>query len=445
MWFNKGAKARAKHANAQEPLLAMDIGSNKIRLIVGEVNDNGEVNVTYFDECPSDGVLNSSVSDIDKLSNKLSSLIESYEAETEQTFSQCVIGMSGIHIESINYSGEANVPTGKITEIDRNTAIDHAAMYKFSESQHLIHVVPQAYFTKRDNEVSNPIGMSSSYIKVNAHLITCNEDQENDLRAAFERLSSNISIDEVIYNGIAAADAVLSQEQKEIGVCLVDIGGGSTSVAVYDKGKLVMTFGLKLSGNSITQHVATKLNLPLRVAEFAKRTCGLAHPCLLEDGPEFYSVTPKGYSDPCLISVKELATNIGFELMDITRVVLNRVQGYYKETGQSLALGAGFVITGGVAKTVGIDLLIQATLKDDKVKTVVNIGKPRGVTYEGDEEEAAKLDSPEWATAIGLLRVAYSMEQDRQRRREAVDAYKSQSGTVAKTLSWIKAWLAKEF
>lgn len=443
MIFSKGSKAQAE-SFAHDPLVAVDIGSSKIRLLAGEVNDSGEINVIYFKEIPSAGMVNGAVSDLNELSDKLSELVHDYESATEFTFSHCIIGISGRHIMSENELGNATVPTHRVTEQDRQHAIAHASSIKFSDLNHIIHVLPQTYEIDDAKDITNPIGLSAMRLGVVVHLIACNEDQENNLRSAIERLSPNISVDQVIYSGIAAADAVLSQNDKDLGVCLIDYGEGTVDVSVYENSNLVLTFGLEYGGRRMTRDIATRFGVPLRTSEIIKIKHGVAHPGLLDEreANTILSIPVRHTEEKVLIGRIELANTVGLLLSDTFNQIRNRLELYTRSTGQQLALGAGFVLTGGVAKTVGICRLgsIKLSPQEGSFKVLVRVGEPRGVITDFDE-----MLSPDCATVVGLLRFGYAALQDSDKTRRMEEERKRNSNSIVKAVSSFKAWLSREF
>lgn len=446
MLFSKGNKAVANQAKAQDPLVAVDIGTSKIRLIAGSVLETGEVEVSYFAETPSAGITNSSVSDLNKLADKLSTLIHEYEATTEKTFTHCVIGISGRHIESKNEDGTTTVPSRKVTEADRENAIEQARMSKFSEFKHIIHVIPQTYSIEGTTDISNPIGLSALRLGVGVHLIACNEDQESNLRTAFEMLSQQFTVDHVIYNGIAAADAVLTQEEKDIGVCLIDIGGGSINVSVYDQSKLVVTFGVEQGGLRITRDIATRYGMALSRAEFIKLKYGVAHPELLQDDEKDVILRlangPDKEKDLLFIQRSDLATTVGLSLMDMLKLISDRLDRVRRSTNMSLTIGAGFVITGGVASTPGIATLAANVIAagENTQRMKVKVGIPRGVISDN-----VAVTSPDCATAIGLLRFGHSLNQDQYRKSHVEQDRNKGNGVISKSYNWAKNWLSREF
>lgn len=441
MLFAKGSKGAQANANAQEPLYALDIGTSKIRLIEGNVLSTGEIEISYYSEIPSAGMVNGCVSDLNKLSEQISTLIQRYKQETENSFSKCFIGIAGRHIQSQNEKGIATVPSHKVTEIDRENALEHARSAKFSGYNHLLHVIPQAYETEDNTDITDPVGLSALRLGVGVHLIACNEDQENNLRAAFEKLDNKIQIEHVIYNGIAAADAVLSQEEKEIGVCVIDFGGGTIDVSVYDRSKLVLTFGLDKGGSVVTRNIATNFGITLRSAEVIKLGYGVAHPYLLSDKEAHAKLAVNEAEDKIYIERSKLSTSVAISLSDFFSMINDRLERYRQSSGLDMSIGAGFVLTGGVASTSGITTLAANKINNpDGTRAKVRVGLPRNVSgnYEG-------LKSPELATAIGLLRFGHAIRRDKLNKNLVIKEIKKNNGMFSRMVTWTKDWLSKEF
>lgn len=453
MLFSRGKKANAKQATAKEPLVAIDIGTYTVRLIAGMVTDEDNILVSYYKELPSKGMSNGGVSDLNALSSVLSELVHHYETDTNFKFTNCFIDIGGKSIESVNEIGETTVPSHVVTENDMQNALIHARSIKIDDYKHIIHVVPQAYMTDatKDNYdaekspyITNPLGMSAMRLSVGAHLIACDEAQENNLCTAMMSISPDIAVDRVIFKGYAAAEAVLTQSDKDLGVCLIDFGAGTVNVAIYNDGKLILSFGLSEGGDAITREIATRNGLELSVANKVKSVYGAAHPMCIDHNIAYIMVdtiyTPVN-NDRAYLTLNNLASAICYKLTDIFAMITNRIDNYSRTIKEPIAFGAGFVITGGVALTTGINMLASNNLapKDILGPRKTRVGLPRGVI--GDY---AELNSPACATVIGLLRIGHKILQD-ESLEERLDAErKRQSNAVVKAWYSLKKWVSDE-
>lgn len=455
MFFSKGNKASTKQEVEVDPIVALDIGSSVIRLIAGDIDENDNVIVTYYAEKPSSGMFNSAVSDLDKLSGVLTELVRDYE-NSGRLFSHCYIGIAGRHIYSSNLQGSATVLTRVVSDIDRDNAIENArsSFTPSNDCTSLIHVIPQSYSINKTNDITNPIGMSASRLEVNVHAIACNEDQEENLRAAIARLSTGFKVDHVIYNGIAAADAVLTQEQKDIGVCLIDYGCGSINVAIYDQSRLVYTFGFDHGGYQISRYIATKFGIPSNMAEVIKRSYGVAHVGLLDEktrnsGIKLSLNNSGAPGDSAIIIRGDLATAVCICLAEDFQEIKSHIERIQRNTGSKLVLGAGYVITGGVANIRGIEQWASNKLPAGDTSSSlakVRVGVPLRVAVAQDENNLLPyLSRPEAATAVGLLRFGKSLMLEDERSRFSQSERRKGNNVLSRSVHFIRDWLRDEF
>ena len=428
-----------RSSDAQKVLVAIDIGSSMIRLIAGEVLDDGQVKVLFYRETKSAGISNGAVSDLAALSNRLSTLVQVFESEFGVNLSHCILGIAGRHIESKNASGAATVQNKIVSLYDRDKAIENARSVRLTDGHHIIHVIPQFYTVENTSDITNPIGLSAMRLDVKVHIISCSRDQENNFRSAIAKISPNVLIDHVVYNGIAASDAVLTEGEKEIGVGLIDFGGGTVNVTVYDRKRMVFSFGLERGGFEITRRIATYFALPLSVAEQLKNEYGVAFPRMLspEDKKRRFKITLNNSEEgeECIVSKLELADLIYQGLEDIFYSIRDRIESLSRKNGMVLSLGAGFVLTGGMAKTKGIEELAAYRLAPDSNSVVkVKIGKARGVT--GFKEEPI---GPDKSVCVGMLRFGKSVMNERNYETERAE----QTG-VKSVFGKIKDWFSRE-
>ena len=458
MSFFSKKSAKSQEDENQDALVALDIGSSKIRLIAGEVGEGEVLTLTYYAEQPSLGMDNGAITDLTKLSEQISLLIADYK-ENGRDMTHCYLGIAGRYIKSANLQGGTVIPSHIVTEDDRAHAIENAAANRFSEYQRFIHIIPQNYQIGDTKEITNPIGMTGQRLDVNIHMIACDEDQEQNLRSAIARISSEINVDHVIFNGIAAADAVLSEEDKEIGVCLVDWGGGSINVSLYDKSCLIHTFGLDYGGMRITRDIATRFGLPLVTAEYLKRNYGIAHPDLLT--AKVRNTVLKVPVDPLYpnadslyVSYEELARTIAVSMIDTFQQLHRRINNFIQSQSVHPSLGAGYVFTGGVANTKGLAQLAATKLVNENgIKPKVKTGVPRSVSCNfnqilpenmSPDELSTNIICPTGATAIGLLRFGNALKEEEHRRYNVQNERRHSNSTLAKIYYWSKNWLSGE-
>ena len=424
----------------RELLLGIDIGTSWLRIIAGEVDADGAVAVRFYREQPAQGLNAGSVSDLFALSAELTALLQDVEPNLGQRFDHCLLGIAGRHIESRNEHGTATVQNRVVSTADRDHCIENARSVKLSEGNHIIHVIPQFYTCDNGSEITNPIGLSAMRVDVQVHIISCSRDQENNLRAAIQRVTPDVMIDRFVFTGIAAADAVLSLDDKNIGVCLIDYGAGTVNVAVYDKQRLIISFGLDRGGNAITRAIALRYGLPLSLAEKIKCEYGVAGSSLLTDeerGKSLQVSVPgaDGKVETLLIPKADLADVIASGLQDVFNSVSDHIEHAAREQGVLLRLGAGFVLTGGVARTRSIEKLASVSLTQERFNIVkVKVGIPRGVSWCDDSQPG-----PDKAVAVGLLRFGRSDLDERYQ-----SAAEEPEGGVKSAWSKLKDWFKRE-
>lgn len=455
-FFFSKKNATAQEDETQDALVALDIGSSKIRLIAGEVNEDGFLSLTYYAECHSEGVVNGAITDLTKLSHQIALLVADYK-ENGRDLTHCYIGIAGRYIKSANLQGGTVVPTHAVTEADREHAIENAAANRFSEYQRIIHIIPQSYQIGDTREIVNPIDLSAQRLDVSIHAISCDEDQEQNLRRAISMISSDISVDHVIYNGIAAADAVLSEEDKAIGVCLVDWGGGAINVALYDKSCLIHTFGLDYGGARITREIATRFGLPLGIAEYLKRNYGVAHPKLLPEKDKDMMLKvpldPRNPEEVAYIAYKDLANVIAYSMIDTLQLIQQRIETFKRSQNMRDNFGSGYVFTGGVPATPGFEHLATSKLAVNGLKPKIRVGKPRSVQCNFNQVLPPNISAEDLsenvlcasgATAIGLLRFGYALKEEEHRRYNLQNDRRHSDSTLAKIYHWGRNWLSGE-
>lgn len=450
--FFKGKKQKAGLGlkDANQTLLALDIGSSKVRLIAGKVDTDGQVDVEGYEDLRSRGVTKGAVTDINLLSSNLAELIGSFTEKYNLEPRHFIVGVPGQFIRSYSKNGTATCQSGVVTIADRNHAVENArAGVKFDMDYESIHVIPNYYITPTSSDVRNPIGQYAGRIDVNCHIVACMSSHMRNLEHVVDMISPDFQITDFSYDGIAASDAVLSAGEKEIGVCLIDIGGGTVSVTVYDNNNVVMTFGFDGGGDAITQAVAKQFGIPMDTAEDIKVKYGyadtdLSAPQNAADGYLQIPVTDPYYEDRnhvVNIAFWELAAQIRTCLGDIFQMIGNRINQYVSENRITLNLGAGFVLTGGVANTPGIDRVLEveliqrsATYSQLGGQSKVRLGYPRGVRKAADQEPMRL--KPDYANVVGLLRCGYSHLIDSYATRDPAEQQEGRS-TFSRFVDWI--------
>ncbi len=423
---------------------AFDIGTSVLRLCAAQVDEYETVTVVGYREIPSAGIRQGSVADMERLKATLNSLLVGFERDYNVQIRNCIVGVAGTFIQSSNQSGSATVKGNTVTFEDQIAANENARSgATFNENDFvLMHTVIQSYTTDSPIEVLNPVGQFARKLDVKVHLVALRRAHQQNICNAFAALKPELSSPSFIYSGIAAADAVLTNEQKQMGVIFMDIGGGSTNVAVYSQSKLQMTFGLNHGGDAITEDISQRFGLPLSVAEQMKLQCGFASAEVLPEDVRNKVATGTYGEDEGLINFtvgfEDLAHCINLQLKNIFDQVVDYMTSQIDSKQLKLGSIAMVVLTGGVALTRGINSMqfifgayplrvIVANPRAVKTKFLANAKKETDENY---------VNAPDKAVTIGLIRNYYHDTKLNESSTEQESA--PATGVVSKFFEWFK-------
>ncbi|MBQ9274518.1 MAG: cell division protein FtsA [Succinivibrio sp.] len=453
MFGNSGGRAVPKKGAGEEIIVAIDLGSTKLRVIAGRVSPDSTVEILGYRVGESVGISKGAVTDIARLSNELSGLLQKFVENFNAT--AFTVGVAGSFIVSCNERGTSTVQTGVVSYSDRYRAIENAraGIKTFSENDYdIIHIVPQNYLTETSSEILNPVGQYAKKLDVNVHIIGCRKAHVMNLKRVIANVAPQFFIRSVAFSGIASADAVLTEGEKEIGVCLIDLGGGTVNVAVYDNKKLIYTFGFHEGGEYITQAIAKEFGIPIKQAEFIKVQYGVADSRYLTEEQYTQSVEVP-LTDPYsggitaqIVPLAQLANTINSCLTQIFRAIYDQIMQFVSanRSHDGLSLGAGYVLTGGVAQTPFIEAVVNSDMNgpsgyvQGSANFKIRIGRPRGIkTEKADRLES--LTQPDMAVAVGLLRTAHLSELS-EAENTAEDGKQDKS-----LITKFKDWFSREF
>lgn len=447
---SRSSTAHLGQKKGNETLCAVDLGSSRVRIAAGRVSNDMQLEILGFSEVPSAGIIKGAVTDISKLSQVLSGLLISFNEKYGISSNRYLVGVAGSFIESCNERGTATVQSGVITLADRNRAIENArAGISFNGNEfEIVHVIPQNFITETSAEIQNPVGQYAKRLEVNTHIIGCSKMQARNLCHVFTQLSSDFSVECLAYNGIAAADSVLTDGEKEIGVCLIDIGAGTVDVAIYDNKRLIFSFGFNEGGEYITTTIAKEYGISMKAAEQVKIQFGVADQRFLTEEEQSSIVEVPmidnftGIMNTVRISRYQLAASINRILRDIFRRIFDRITGFINSGKyNSLNLGAGYVITGGVAKTKFIErLLYESDMYgnyQEGTNAKIRVGHPLGVV--SNLENRQILGESDKAVVLGLLRCGKRAALERQRMEND-----GSGASVGSAWKRFKLWIDRE-
>jgi len=381
---------------------AIDIGTTKIVSIVGSKNDHGKLEVLAISKAPSKGVKRGVVQNIEETVNAIKSTIEEVQGTSGVAFSEVFVGIAGQHIKSIRNRGYINreFDEDEITKEDIKRLLEDMERIPIDVGEEIIHVLPQNFIVDHETGVKNPVGMSGRRLEGNFHIVIGRVASARNIEKCVNRVG--LEINELILEPLASSEAVLTSDEKEAGVALVDIGGGTTDVAVYYDNVIRHTAVIPFGGNVITNDIKEGCAILSRQAESLKMQYGSA---LGDIAPEEKVVTIPGISgrEPKEISFKNLAYIIQSRMEEIIDAVTFEIQnsGYFDK------LAAGIVLTGGGALLKHLPQLVKFRTGMD-----VRIGLPN-LHLAGDVGD--DINQPMFSTSIGLVLKGFEYMKNNQR------------------------------
>ncbi len=369
-------------------IVGIDVGTTKICVLVGELDRDGKLNIVGVGTCPSQGLRRGVVVNIEETVTSIAAALDRAERLSGKKIANAYVGIAGSHIESENSKGFVAIsPSHRdIIQNDISRAIEVARAIPLTANREVIYVIPRGYVVDGQEGIKNPIGMSGFRLEVETHIITGSVSSIHNLIKCVHK--AQVEIEDLVLEPLASSEAVLADGETDLGVALVDIGGGTTDVAVFSDGAIWHTVVLPIGGNLITSDIAIGLRLPFAVAEELKITYGHCDPkTIAEDDMIDLSQFMPDCND--LVPRKLLADIIQARVEEL----FNMVHDELKKSGYDGLLPAGLVITGGTAELPGIlDVAGQA------LDLPARIGSPLGL-----HGLAESISRPAYATAVGLL------------------------------------------
>ncbi|MFH2095966.1 MAG: cell division protein FtsA [Bacteroidota bacterium] len=386
-------------------IAAIDIGTTKIVAIVGKQDDSGKIEILGMGSSPSYGVKRGVVLNIEDTVNSIRNAVEQAKTKSSLELDEVYVGIAGQHIKSIRTRGQRYIESDEF-EISRDdVAALKEDMYKvpLDAGEEILHVLPQSYIVDNEVGVKNPVGMSGKRLEGNYHIVIGQTASANNIKKCINRVGLNVI--DLILEPLASSRAVLTDDEKEAGVALIDIGGGTTDIAVYYDGIIRHTAVIPFGGNVITNDIKTGFSILERHAEQLKLQYGSA---LSEMAKENEVVTVPGISgrEPKEISLKSLAYVIQARMEEIIGAISYQIE----LSGVGGKLGAGIVLTGGGALLQNLPQLVSYTTGLD-----IRIGYPNKYL---SGEYSKEVNQPMYATSVGLILQGY--EEMREKKPDEI-------------------------
>lgn len=373
--------------------VALDVGTRKICAIVAEVRPD-DIFIVGLGIEPSRGMKKGVVNDMRQLTVAISAAVHKAEKTSGFDIQRAFVSVAGSHIASLTSRGAVGITGQRSVNVDDlDRAMEQARAIAIPHNREVLHIVPRAYSLDGQDRVRSPIGMHGFRLEVETHIITASSSSVANLEQSVR--DAGVAVDRFILNPLASGDAVLTSEEREMGVIVIDIGGGTTDLAVFIEGTVWHTAVIPVGGDLITNDITHWMRVPFDVAEAVKIHYGHAQARAV-DPQETFLVEPFGEGLPIQAPRAEMAEVIEMRVAEMFDLVRKEI----KRSGYEGLLRAGAVITGGCAQLPGLKEVAAQELG-----MPVRVARPERLTGMADA-----LRDPAYSTSVGLLRMGLSME-----------------------------------
>ena len=389
--------ANMSKRSEKELVVGLDIGTSKVVAVVAEINESGAIEIIGIGSHPSRGLKKGVVVNIESTVQSVQRAIEEAELMAGCQIHSVYAGIAGSHIRSFNSHGIVPIRDSEVSHADVERVIDAARAVAVPADQKILHVLPQEYIIDGQEGIKEPVGMSGVRLEARVHLVTGAVSAAQNIIKCVRRCG--LEVDDIILEQLAGSYAVLTEDEKDLGVCMVDIGGGTTDLVVFTDGSIRHTAVIPIAGDQVTNDIAVALRTPTQYAEEIK----IQYACALTQlaSPEETIEVPGVGDRPA----RRLARHTLAEVVEPRyEELLTLVQAELQRSGYQEMLAAGVVLTGGSAKMEGV-----AELAEEVFHMPVRLGVPTNVIG-----LAEVVRNPIYATAVGLL---FYGAQERAARR----------------------------
>lgn len=407
-------------AKKDEFVVGLDIGTTKICAIVGEVSNEG-VDIVGIGSHPSKGLRKGVVINIESTVSSIKKAIEEAELMAGSEITSVYAGIAGGHIKGINSHGIVAIKNKEVSPLDVERVVDAAQAVSIPLDREVIHVIPQQFIVDDQDGVRDPVGMSGVRLEAKVHIVTGAVTSAQNIIKCCNRAGLNVN--DILLQQLAASEASLTQDEKELGVMLIDIGGGTTDIAIYSNGSVAHTAVLTLGGNHLTNDIAVGLRTPAHEAERIKLKYGCAMANLVHKD-ETIEVPSVGGRNPRVLSRQILAEIIEPRMEEIFTLVHQEVS----RSGYEDMIAAGVVLTGGTTIMEGVPETAEQIFN-----LPVRRGSPKGI---GGLVDVVR--SPMYATGVGLVLMGSTSTENKRFKIKDRNIYSKVRGRM-------KEWLGEMF
>jgi cell division protein FtsA len=411
----------SKARDSKKLIVGLDVGTSKIAAIVAELKPEGGFEIIGMGSHPSRGLKKGVVVNIETTVNAIQRALEEAELMADCKIREVYTGIAGSHIRSFNSQGMVAVKDKEVALADIERVVDTARAVQIPNDQQILHVLNQEFIIDGQEDVREPLGMSGVRLEVKVHIVTGAVSAAQNIVKCVRRCG--LEVRDLVLQPLASAMAVISDDEKDLGVALVDIGGGTSDLVVYTHGAIRHTAVIPIAGDQITNDIAMALRTPTKDAEDIKERygCALAQ---LADSQDMVEVPGLGERDPRQLSRKTLAEVIEPRVEELYSLV----QTELRRSGYEELLSSGVVITGGSSVMQGM-----VELGEEIFHMPVRVGYP---SYHGALAETVR--HPRHSTGVGLL--LSGMQQMRNRELARLNA-----GSFRQVLERMKTWFTGNF
>ncbi len=367
-------------------LVGLDIGTSKVAAIVGEFNSSDEMEVIGIGVAPSKGLKKGVVVNLESTVNSIQRAVEEAELMAGCQIKKVFAGIAGSHIRSLNSHGIVAIKDKEVMQTDIDRVIDSARAVAIPADQKILHILPQEFVIDQQEGIKEPVGMSGIRLEAKVHMVTGSVSAAQNIIKCIRRCG--LEVEDIVLEQLASCTSVLSEDEKDLGVCLIDIGGGTTDIAVFSDGAIKHTAVIPIAGDQVTNDIAVALRTPTKNAEDIK----IKHACALTqlaDPQEMIDVPSIGDREPRKISAQNLAEIIEPRYEELMLLV----QAELRRSGYEDLIAAGLVLTGGSSKVKGL-----TELAEEIFHMPVRIGFPHQISGLTDV-----VKNPVFSTGVGLL------------------------------------------
>ena len=373
------------NVKSTDTLVSLDIGTSKVLCLVADIDDKGELRIVGIGSEPCSGLNKGIISDIDTTVSSIRRAKDKASLMSNCNIQSVTTGIAGNHIQSYNGNGAVNILNDEVTEEDKQKVLTNAQNIQIPKDQEILHAIEQHFTIDGQSGIREPLGMAGSRLEANVHIITTSSTAKKNLTKCIN--NSLLEINDYVLQPVASSEAVLSDEERDLGVCLVDIGCGTTDIAIFTDGTIKHSAVIPIAGQMITKDIRIILSTSLEAAEEMKIQFGSVAPDVDTD---IKIPVPSVSDKPDTETTKTILSQI---ITARVNEILDAIQKEINNSGYSNSIRAGLVFTGGGSKLEGLDIFAESFFQKPS-----RIGSPRHI--KGLEDLRGKT---RYATAVGLL------------------------------------------